>query len=75
MLLVTNNTSCRTHFICKLKCASGAEMVICDLAGDEANPSEGNTIVEKQRISIIITYFITRSINLSNKPNHATYSR
>jgi hypothetical protein len=27
-------------------------MVICDLAGDEANPSEGNAIVEKQRIFI-----------------------
>ncbi len=50
--LEANFTSSRTHFICKFKCESGAEMVIVDLAGDEATPSEGNAIVEKQRIFI-----------------------
>jgi hypothetical protein len=37
MVLGANNKSSRTHLICKLKCESGAEILICDLAGDEAN--------------------------------------
>ncbi len=47
-----NKTSSIFHYICKLKCATEDQMVICDLAMDEANPWEGNDIVENQRIFI-----------------------
>ncbi len=66
--LEANNTSSRTHFICKFKCESGAEMVIADLAGDEATPSEGNAIVEKQRIFIngTLSDFYSLVANIKN---------
>jgi hypothetical protein len=43
-------------------------MVIVDLAGDEATPSEGNAIVEKQRIFIngSLSDFYSLVANLRN---------